>query len=297
MSEPTQSLYVKMRGRVLGPFDPNRLQQMAKMGQLSRTHMLSEDGDNWRRAGEYQELFLSDGSQPEPAVEQAAPTTESSERPGATWHYSLGDQPIGPVTLTDLRSLVTSGQLGPNELIWKEGMEDWVTLTSIPELGVLTGPPAEPVLTTHQPAAPTGTVFSNTGGQNDSPDLKELHSTIRGSQGWVFFLVIVFYVMTALLFTGFIVSLILGARTENPVQIGYGIGLLIQMGVLFTATLFLNRYVSNCRLFIDKENLKYLIEAHRWLSRVWVLLGVVMIIYLVAFFTLFIIALSTGAML
>ena len=82
---------------------------------------------------------------------------------------------------------------------------------------------------------------------------------------------------------------------NSPLVVPAPVGLLIQMGVLFTMTLFLNRYASNCRLFVDKEDMNYFNEAQRWLGRVWVLLGIVMIIYLVAFFTLFIIALSTEA--
>ena len=295
MSESNQSLYVKMRGRVLGPFDPNRLQQMAKMGQLSRTHMLSEDGDNWRRAGEYPELFISDANQVEPTSAPAAEELVTTERPSANWHYSLGDQPIGPVTLTDLRNLVTSGQLGPNELVWKESMDDWVSIQSIPELAAIATTLATDLRAIGEPQVVMTTVGSTQMGQHTSGKNSELRNLVESSQGWVFFLVIVFYVLSALLFGGFIVSLVLGARTENPVMIGYGVGLLIQMGVLFTMTLFLNRYASNCRLFVDKEDMNYFNEAQRWLGRVWVLLGIVMIIYLVAFFTLFIIALSTEA--
>jgi S1-C subfamily serine protease len=52
--------YVRMRGRVLGPYDWQKLLSLARCGQLSRTHELSTDAKNWVEATTYPELFGSD---------------------------------------------------------------------------------------------------------------------------------------------------------------------------------------------------------------------------------------------
>lgn len=42
------------------------------------------------------------------------------------WHYSRDGARRGPVSSRDLQALATRGDLLPTDLIWKEGMKDWV---------------------------------------------------------------------------------------------------------------------------------------------------------------------------
>ena len=51
------ALYMRIRGRVLGPYDQEKLQGLARRGQLSRMHELSTDGVSWVRASNFPELF------------------------------------------------------------------------------------------------------------------------------------------------------------------------------------------------------------------------------------------------
>jgi len=44
----------------------------------------------------------------------------------AGWYYLQGDQQVGPVSGDELKRLVAEGRLGPDDLVWKEGLEDWV---------------------------------------------------------------------------------------------------------------------------------------------------------------------------
>jgi len=41
------------------------------------------------------------------------------------WHYAKGGQREEPVTFERLRELTESGELQPNDLVWRKGMEDW----------------------------------------------------------------------------------------------------------------------------------------------------------------------------
>ena len=50
--------YMRVRGRVQGPFDQEKLQNFSRRGQLSRMHEVSTDGINWARASNFPELFV-----------------------------------------------------------------------------------------------------------------------------------------------------------------------------------------------------------------------------------------------
>ena len=52
-------LYVRIRGRVQGPFDTEKLRALVRRGQLSRMHEVSNDGNDWKQASEYSELFAT----------------------------------------------------------------------------------------------------------------------------------------------------------------------------------------------------------------------------------------------
>jgi len=42
------------------------------------------------------------------------------------WHYSKGNQKLGPVPDAELRKMAADGRLSPEDMIWSEGMTDWV---------------------------------------------------------------------------------------------------------------------------------------------------------------------------
>ncbi|MEN6449924.1 MAG: serine protease [Thermoguttaceae bacterium] len=62
-------LYIRIRGRVLGPYDQQTLKLLAQRGQFSRIHEVSRDGVNWFPAYESWKSFIGqrDG-EPETAV-------------------------------------------------------------------------------------------------------------------------------------------------------------------------------------------------------------------------------------
>jgi|GEM_PF-6146466 len=64
------------------------------------------------------------------------------------WYYSVSGNRRGPLTITQLKSLVESAVLRPNDLVWREGMPGWVEAGTIPELFPAGAAPA------HTPPAP-----------------------------------------------------------------------------------------------------------------------------------------------
>jgi len=47
------------------------------------------------------------------------------------WYYAKGDRQLGPVTTAELKQLAGSGSLQPDDLIWREGMDDWVPAQNV----------------------------------------------------------------------------------------------------------------------------------------------------------------------
>jgi uncharacterized membrane protein len=52
----------------------------------------------------------------------------------STWSYNLNGQACGPADTTELQNLLRNGTLGPDALVWQQGMTDWVPARTVPEL-------------------------------------------------------------------------------------------------------------------------------------------------------------------
>lgn len=57
------------------------------------------------------------------------------------WHYISGGQQQGPVSSEQLRQLAATGQLASDDLVWKEGMDDWMPASKVKGLGLNAAPP------------------------------------------------------------------------------------------------------------------------------------------------------------
>jgi TM2 domain-containing membrane protein YozV len=145
-----RQMYIRMRGRVLGPYDYEKLHSMAMRGQLSRLHELSEDATNWVKASNYPDLFLSEASQsivPEERIVESPTSTPNGppEIPIETqWWYSKNGVQAGPVGLVTLQQMLSSGSLSPDDLVWTDGMAQWSPARSVPGVMPVSAPPIPP---------------------------------------------------------------------------------------------------------------------------------------------------------
>ena len=80
MQQDTQ-YYLRVRGRVQGPFDHEKLQNFSRRGQLSRLHEVSTDGINWVRASTLPELFASPPAAAAAPVATPAPPSVAAPPP------------------------------------------------------------------------------------------------------------------------------------------------------------------------------------------------------------------------
>jgi len=117
--------YIRLRGRVSGPFELASLQAMARRGTLSRIHELSSDGVSWSSAGTMAELFAQPTAGAPPAqAEVREPVVPQVEPPPIVppvrkYFYRQGGRTFGPVPLPILQSLARAGKLSPEADVWR----------------------------------------------------------------------------------------------------------------------------------------------------------------------------------
>ncbi len=71
------------------------------------------------------------------------------------WYYAKGNKQYGPVTPGELKQLADRGEVGPEELVWRDGMEGWVPARRVK--GLFDGDPSAapaPATLAPAPAAP-----------------------------------------------------------------------------------------------------------------------------------------------
>ena len=142
--------FIRSQGRVVGPIEMQRLQDLALKGQLSRSHEISEDRKTWKSAHSIQEIFASKNelaaaakanamSRLNPMEEKsdsdsvAKPTSDSAEQ-SREWSYAINGAQLGPVTLGELQTLIQHRSLKREDLVWKTSMQQWAPASHVPEL-------------------------------------------------------------------------------------------------------------------------------------------------------------------
>jgi TM2 domain-containing membrane protein YozV len=141
----SHAMYIRLRGRIAGPYDVDQLIALHQRGQFSRVHEVSVDRQNWRSASTLEHVFQSTMKRSpnfstsnlfgdDPIISSASTRTETGKSAMPIWHYNIGDEALGPVSLTKLKDLATAGQVNANDLVWKAGMANWVPAGDVEEL-------------------------------------------------------------------------------------------------------------------------------------------------------------------
>lgn len=210
MSDVT-TYYMRVRGRIMGPFDQEKLQGLSRRGQLSRMHEVSTDGVTWTRAANFPELFnvapietpgldqlaaqqgLGGGGSAYAVASPAAPAAGQQK-----WYYTRSGQEQGPVDFANLQVLAATGQLAPQELVWTEGMTAWTPAAQVAGLAIRAG---------------GGAAAEPHGGQEQEEVLPaKVSLAAQGSRPWTLFLAISGFVFAALQFAFGVLLLIEGAK-------------------------------------------------------------------------------------
>lgn len=148
--------FVRFRGRTVGPYNLAQAQQMARKGQLSRTSEVSSDGQSWSQAGAFPEIFerptttasasskasaLSLEPELSPTKAVAFPAFDIPKTPSLNeWYYTSGDEQKGPTSAANIVAMLRAGSLAANDRVWREGLDNWVSVSDVPDFSAAVGP-------------------------------------------------------------------------------------------------------------------------------------------------------------
>ena len=294
-------LYIRIRGRVLGPYDQEKLQSLARRGQLSRMHELSEDGINWVQASTYPELFVSGQVAPptvEPQPGSAEPHQEMAVQPpvgspqreqenvapapppqapaqpesGQKWYYEKDGAEVGPVDYALLQQMITVGQVGSNTLVWTDGMTEWVAA------GQVSGLAKPPVV------RPLDRSASDQSAEERSTDGDTLPLSLcraaTGSRPWVQFIAVIAFVYGGLSVLGGIFLLIEGANKSLPPVVASGLFSLIYGAVATAGGFLLTNYGNRLGSLHYSKSPTILEKALDALKGFWIYVSIFLIVLL-----------------
>jgi hypothetical protein len=94
----------------------------------------------------------------------------------ASWHYARDGVQHGPASDAEIHRLLQSGQLRPDDLLWRDGMAQWQPASRVPEFAIAQAAPVPPPLPARVPLStqppPLGYARPQHGyGAQPSPDI------------------------------------------------------------------------------------------------------------------------------
>jgi len=293
-----RDLYMRVRGRVLGPYDQKKLQALARRGQLGRMHEVSEDGVNWVRASTYPELFVSQDGQPpgvEPQQTTARPEATSGAQsspsangpqPDQQWFYEKNGTEQGPVELALLQHMASLGQVGPDTQVWTEGMPQWVVARKVPSLAKSLA------------VEPSGRPAADEDAERAAGVKKLPQSLCRAAvsvQPWAYFVAVTTSVYAGLSVVAGILLLIVGARDDgSPPVVAFGLFLLIGAAVAGVGAYLMFTYQGRLRALRYTSTAIVLEKALDVLRALWVYSSICLIVIVALIVTCIVILLSLG---
>ena len=303
-------LYLRVRGRVLGPYDQEKLQSLVRRGQLSRMHEVSTDGAHWVRASTYTELFVGapvrlaapemqvapppPAQQPAndlaiPIAEEAVPQVPAAPKlvvalaAGRSWHYEDRGAQHGPVDESVLRQMLATGQLDCDAMVWNDGMTQWAPASRISALVPLAAMDRRPA---------GGGQRSN--GSDD--DLEDLCKAAAASRPWVLFLAIVAFVYSGLCILAGFLMLVHGADRGLAPLVATGLFWIVSGVVTAVGGILLSNYANRLASLNYGRAAKVLEIAMERLKTFWMFVSIVLIVTLafIGFLVIWIFALGVS---
>ncbi|MEM0926023.1 MAG: DUF4339 domain-containing protein [Planctomycetota bacterium] len=140
-----ERVFVRFRGRTIGPFTPDKIKEMVRRGQVTRMHELSGDGLSWMKADEFGNFFPKAVQAGSVAGDMAASASDvppgeggamaPNENATAQWYAHVDGEKQGPVSMDQMRLYAEAKILKKDSLVWKNGMQSWQAAAEvIPEL-------------------------------------------------------------------------------------------------------------------------------------------------------------------
>lgn len=284
MSQTNGQLYIRLRGKMQGPYSTEQLQAFARRGQFSRTHEVSSDGVSWVRASNYPQLFSNeikvlDASQPVSTTTvqdeiRIGPPQGGRQKPGGggEWHYTIGGAELGPVDFATLQGLVSQGRLGASDVVWTDGMADWLPPSRVPALAGAGSGGAD----SGQSAAPAG--VGGTGGVT-----AQMLRASSGMRPWMMFVAVVIFLASA-----FVAFLGVTSLFQGGISTAFGLVWLVFSGLSVALGVFLVICFNRLGLAVHTKQVRDFEEALASQRRFWFFFGVVLIVGMIIMLMMFV---------
>lgn len=288
MPEPTY--YVRMHGRVLGPFVLSRLQAMTQASKVNHSHEISTDGSSWQKAAAFPEIFVP---KPEPQIDELEPVEELKVAPVAVdraivpqgsdvdpnflaeeaakkkkkppgqveWYYAVAgetdSEPEGPVTRTDIVERIKAGDLVRSDMVWQSQMNDWARAGTRPEFK----------------AAFDRMMASVPSVKGKPSNMLDLGRTIKASKQMVLVLCGLLFLASVALLCLFFYFFGGGIADGESGKVQQAVFALVLCLTVIASMVMLYRYSMLGDEFEKNKRVEDLNQAMVWLGRFWILLG------------------------
>ncbi len=123
-----------------------------------------------------------------PARQATMPPTSTARAPSSAtassengWYAGIRDVPVGPLSRKDLAARVAAGDVMPDTLVWREGLDDWRPLQAVAELNDLMRAASSAVESAKPAARPAaGSAGSRAAPRSSSDDDDEEATRVSG---------------------------------------------------------------------------------------------------------------------
>lgn len=123
-------IYIRFRGRKLGPITQDKAEDLIRRHQITKQHELSADSVSWLPADElFPELFAEESGEATSSKATAQPVAAVPVE--VQWHAVLNGNKQGPIPETTLRAWIASGTVLPSTPIWCEGLQQFIEAEKI----------------------------------------------------------------------------------------------------------------------------------------------------------------------
>ena len=171
----------------------------------------------------------------------------------------MGGSPKSPVDFPTLQLLVQTGQLKGDDIVWREGMPDWVSVDLVPGLV-----PEK----ADEPNVDSGLITD------------DVVRSLDGSRRWVLFIAILGFVYTAAAVGAGFFGVIRGAQADEVVTVVGGLMTLVSAIIYGVGATMLTIYTNRIGRFASNQSEKQLAATLEQLRIFWVYIGMVLIVVL-----------------
>jgi len=242
--------FVRIRGKILGPFSIGQLIALRERGQLQPYHEVSLDRYTWEPASTLTQVFSSSTVQtvdPEPektprAKKETGKSPDAPPPPPAPpplvhqdpWFLAddMGNRQ-GPIDPTTFKIMLDAGQITKDSMLWRPGMTNWVQA----EIALPAHFAPEPEINLDQPSTDTKTLERSKDSLSKTR-LGILLMLIGGAVGLLCLPVSPIAFTLALIGTEFCMAAPYPARGPAQLTFYFGLTTLLLCAVWFIASIF-----------------------------------------------------------